>query len=152
VSDTAAHPGEIREVAAEGGLTAVVALTTTWAEFPHQWSALLDEVWRTARASSAIDPGRNVMLYLDDRPAVEVGVETTRPFEPIGRVVCSELPRGRALTATHRGRYEDLGVTHAAVVAECGLRGLTCVGPRWEIYGHIRDDSPPEVEVGYLVG
>ena len=54
--------------------TAVVPATTTWQEFPTVWKELLDDVWACLRAGG-IDRGcRNVMLYKDDRPRVEVGV------------------------------------------------------------------------------
>jgi hypothetical protein len=52
--------------------TAVVAEATTWKEFPQVWRALLAEVWTFLRDSD-LTPGRNVMLYKDDSPSVEVG-------------------------------------------------------------------------------
>jgi len=132
--------------------TAVVAETTTWAEFPELWRPLLDEVWRTIRASPEIAPGRNVMLYRDEVPNVEIGVEVEAPFASIGRVVCSALPAGRVVTATHRGPFENVGEAHEAVAAECRRRGLDRLGPRWEIYGHWNEAAPdPQVEVFYLV-
>src|SRR3954469_19349556 len=99
---------EVTERFAESRRTAVIAETTTWAAFPALWPELLDEVWRTVRANG-LEAGRNVMLYRDDLPSVEVGVEIGAAFEPLGRVVCSELPAGRVATATHRGPYAELG-------------------------------------------
>jgi hypothetical protein len=61
VADVAAHP------------TAVVAVTTTWQEFPTLWKELLDEVWTCLRAGGIHRGCRNVMLYRDDVPHVEVG-------------------------------------------------------------------------------
>jgi hypothetical protein len=55
--------------------TAVVAATTTWDEFPRLWRVLLDEVREHA-------DGRNVMLYRDDVPNVEVGVLVRGAFTP----------------------------------------------------------------------
>jgi len=57
--------------------TAVVAATTTWDEFPRLWRVLLDEVREHA-------DGRNVMLYRDDVPNVEVGVLVRGAFTPWG--------------------------------------------------------------------
>jgi hypothetical protein len=94
--------------------TAVVAEKTTWAAFPALWPKLLDEVWAAMRRSDAIAPGRNVMLYLDDAPSVEIGVEVSGPFEPVGRVVPSALPAGRAATA--HGSVEAIGAAHGAVI------------------------------------
>ena len=62
-----------------------------------------DEAVRAAGAQV----GRNVMLYKDDRPAVEVGVELLGPLEPSGRVSLSALPAGRAATTTDHGPTAD---------------------------------------------
>ena len=59
---------------------AVVATATSWAEFPGLWRSLLDEVREHAQ-------GRNVMVYLDDVPHVEVGVLVRGEFTPGGREV-----------------------------------------------------------------
>ena len=47
------------------------------------------------------------MLYKDDVPNVEIGVEAAAPFAAIGRVVSSTLPAGRVVTATHRGPFGE---------------------------------------------
>src|SRR5262249_59644118 len=65
--------------------TAVVAEATTWDEFPSRWPQLLDEVWAFVRRTG-LEAGRNVMVYKDDRPNVEVGVEVARPFAGDERV------------------------------------------------------------------
>ena len=132
--------------------TAIIAETTTWDAFPALWRELLTEVWEAVRGNELVRPGRNVMLYKDAVPNVEVGVEAAGPFPAIGRVVSSVLPAGRVLTATHRGPFEDVGATHAAVIRACDARGLRRLGPRWEIYGHWDESDPkPEVELYYLV-
>jgi effector-binding domain-containing protein len=132
--------------------TAVIAATTTWADWPQLWPALLDEVWREVRARPELTPGRNVMLYLDDAPTVEAGVEVTGPFADLGRVVCSSLPGGRVATTRLRGPYEQIGAAHEAVIRACDERGLRRLGPRWEVYGHSDESAhAPEVEVFYLV-
>jgi hypothetical protein len=130
--------------------TAVVAARTSWAAFPALWPRLLDEVWAAVRSSDGIAPGRNVMLYLDDVPNVEIGVEVGGPFEPIGRVVPSALPAGHAATA--RGWVEDIAAPHDAVAAWCEARGLARTGVHWEVYGHQREGSADvEVEVFHLL-
>jgi effector-binding domain-containing protein len=130
--------------------TAVVAETTTWEEYPELWRRLLDEVWTAVRSQDQIAPGRNVMLYKDDRPSVEVGVEVERSFEPLGRVVCSSLPAGRVATTTHRGSFE-VASAHEAVIAACDRLGLERLGPLWEIYGHWNKPGDEEVEIYHLV-
>jgi effector-binding domain-containing protein len=131
--------------------TAVIAETTSWAAFPEVWPRLLEEVWSAVRPSRAdIVPGRNVMLYKDDVPNVEVGVEIGGTFAAVGRIVPSALPAGRVVTATHRGSW-DVGPAHQAVIDECDRLGLERLGPRWEIYGHFNAPGDEEVEIYYLV-
>ena len=140
VKDAAARP------------TAVVAATTTWPEFPELWPALLDEVWACLRAAGITRGCRNVMLYRDNVPHVEVGVELLQPCSLIGRVVASSLPAGRVAMTVHRGAYTGLAAAHEAVVDWCTEHGLRLAGPRWEVYGPHSDD-PAEVwtEISWLL-
>jgi effector-binding domain-containing protein len=140
---------EVRVVTAVARPTAVVRATTSWEEFPTVWGKLLDRVWTFVRGSDLLNHGRNVMLYRDDVPNVEVGVEVTRAFPPGGRVVPSALPAGRAATTVHRGPYAGLGDAHRAVIDWCVTQGLAPAGTRWEVYGHHNDD-PAQLETeGY---
>ena len=132
--------------------TAVVPATTTWQAFPTLWQSLLDEVWACLRAGGVERGCPNVMLYLDDTPRVEVGVELRVPCPLIGRVVASALPAGQVAMTTHRGSYARLGAAHRAVLDWCAAAGRLPAGPRWEVYGPHRDD-PAAVwtEVAYLL-
>ncbi len=132
--------------------TAVVAATTTWQEFPSLWMGLLDEVWTCLRAGGVHSGCRNVMLYRDAQPRVEVGVELLRPCPLTGRVTASTLPAGRAATTVHRGSYAGLAAAHDAVHDWCATQGLQPAGPRWEVYGP-HDDDPANVwtEVFWLL-
>jgi effector-binding domain-containing protein len=128
-------------VAAPATPTAVIRQTTTWERFPSLWGELLDEVWGFVRAND-VRAGRNVMLYADDVPNVEVGVEVAAPFAPGGRVVASALPEGRAATTVVRGApsREGLAAGHAAVVEWARAGGHELTGTRWEVYDHWRDE------------
>ena len=86
--------------------TAVVAATTTWKELPTLWRTLLDQVWTCPRAGGVDRGCRNVMLYLDDTPHVEVGVALLQPCPLTGRVAASTLPAGQVAMTIHRGPYE----------------------------------------------
>ena len=133
--------------------TAVVAATTTWQEFPTLWKELLDDVWACLRAGGIHGGCRNVMLYRDDVPHVEVGVELRQPCPLTGRVIASSLPGGAVATTVHRGPYGELGAAHQAVVDWCAANGHRLAGLRWEVYGPHRDD-PAELrtDVHYLLG
>jgi effector-binding domain-containing protein len=118
--------------------TAVVAAETTWAEFPRMWGPMLDEVWsylRTDAPEGLYKHGHNIMLYKDDVPNVEVGVQVDGSFAPAGPVVSSTLPGGLVATATHTGPIASIGDTHQAVRVWSTANGYRLAGPRWEIYG-----------------
>jgi effector-binding domain-containing protein len=132
--------------------TAVVAAATTWPEFPALWKELLDEVWACLRAGGVHGGCPNVMLYLDDVPHVEIGVELRQPCPLTGRVIASSLPAGQVAVTVHRGPYGGLMAAHQAVLGWCAAQGYRPAGPRWEVYGPHRDD-PAELstEVSYLL-
>jgi effector-binding domain-containing protein len=118
--------------------TAVVAAATTWAEFPKLWGPMLDQVWSFLRGDAPeglYQQGHNIMLYQDDVPNVEVGVQVSGSFEPAGRVVASALPGGLVAVATHTGPVAGIGATHQAVCEWSKANGYRLAGPRWEIYG-----------------
>lgn len=144
---------QVSVVTAQERPIAVIAATTTWQEFPQVWKPLLDEVHAGVRWQGNGRKGRNVLLYLDDVPHVEIGVELDQPVGITGRVVESALPSGTVATMTHRGPYDAIGSTHDAIRAFCAERELALAGPRWEIYGH-HGDEPDELEtdVYYLLG
>ncbi len=73
-------------------------------------------------------------------------------FQTEGSVIPSALPAGEVATATHRGDYSTLGITHDAVREYAAAHGRDLAGPRWEIYGHARaDPSEAETEVFWLL-
>ena len=134
--------------------TAVVREATTWDAFPTRWRALLDEVWAFVRGEG-LTAGRNVMVYADDLPNVEVGVEVSEAFSPGERVMPSALPAGRAAHTISRGppTPEGLHAAHTAVLRWCAANAEQTTGVRWEVYGHWRDEDPQafETEIYWLV-
>jgi effector-binding domain-containing protein len=118
--------------------TAVVVAATTWADFPAVWGPMLDQVWSFLRGGAPAglyQHGHNIMLYKDDVPNVEVGVQVSGSFEPVGQVVPSTLPGGPVATATHTGPIAEIGDTHRAVREWSQASGYRPAGPCWEIYG-----------------
>jgi effector-binding domain-containing protein len=145
------HEITLREVPACP--TAVIAQATTWSEFPKVWPVLLDEVYAFVRAGGATQAGHNVMLYRDDVPNVEVGIQVAAPFQGSDRVVPSELPAGRVATTVLRGDYSGIHAAHVAVRAWCAARAHVLTGTRWEIYGDWHEDPEQlETEINYLLG
>lgn len=125
--------------------TAVIAETVAWEDFPRLWRPMLDEVYTFVRAcpeftaATANTPGphwTNVMLYRGEAPNVEVGVLAPCAFTPAGRIIESELPGGRAATATHAGNPATISETHDAIRRYALDQGLATTGVVWEVYGH----------------
>jgi effector-binding domain-containing protein len=142
----------------EQRVTAVIAQTTTWAEFHKVWGPLLDEVYTFVRGRPELATGtsgelwQNVMLYNNQQPEVEIGVLVSESFEPQGRVIESELPGGEVVTAVHSGDYATLGATHDAVRRYAAAQGRELAGPCWEIYGHAPPDpSAAQTEIFWLL-
>lgn len=118
--------------------TAVVAAAVTWAELPARWGPMLDTVWSFLRGEAPeglYEQGHNIMLYKDDVPSIEVGVQVTGSFEPSGDVAGSALPGGLVATAIHVGPVALIGGTHRAVCEWSKAMGYRLAGPRWEVYG-----------------
>jgi effector-binding domain-containing protein len=132
--------------------TAVRATTTTWEEFPRLWRPMLDDVYACLRRNGAGGQGGNVMLYLEDAGAVEVGVELISACTLDGSVIRSALPAGPVAWTVHRGPYDQLGRAHARLTRWCAEQGRELAGPRWEVYGDWREDPAElETEVYYLL-
>jgi effector-binding domain-containing protein len=143
---------DVQVVTATARPTAVVAAATTWREFPQLWRHLLDQVYAFLATSDVKQTGHNVMLYKDDVPNVEVGVEVEASFSSSGPVVSSALPAGVVAIAVHRGSYDGLDAAHQAVWDWCAAIGREPAGPRWEIYGDWHEDPAQlETEVHYLL-
>jgi effector-binding domain-containing protein len=140
--------------------TAVVADTVAWEDFPRRWRPMLDEVYTFVRqcpefaAALKGQPGphwTNVMVYRGEAPNVEVGVLAPAAFTPQGRVVASELPGGRAATATHPANPGTIGETHDAVREYAHANGLARTGLVWEVYGHPDESGGVDTEVFHLL-
>jgi effector-binding domain-containing protein len=132
---------EVRVIEVAARPTVVARATTTWSAFPSIWKGLLDEVWACVRAAGVERGCPNVMLYADDVPHVEVGVELAPPIALSGRVVASNLPAGSVATTVHFGSYAGLRSAHEAVVAWCAAHNLALSRTRWEVYGPNNDDT-----------
>jgi effector-binding domain-containing protein len=63
------------------------------------------------------------MLYQDDVPHVEIGVELRQPCPLTGRVMASSLPAGQVAVTVHRGPYAGLMAAHRAVTGWCSAQG-----------------------------
>jgi effector-binding domain-containing protein len=142
----------VRLAEVEARPTAVVAARTTWQEFPVLWGQLLGEVWGCLRAGGISRGCRNIMLYLDSVPNVEVGVLLDRPCPLTGRVTASALPAGSVAMTVHHGPFGEVPAAHDAVIDWCAAHGHPTTGARWEVYGPHNDDPAQQwTEVYWLL-
>jgi len=109
-------------------------------------------LWACLHAGGINRGCRNIMLYWDDVPHVEVGVELLVPCPLTGRVVASALPAGQVAMTVHHGPYSGLAAAHRAVLDWCAAQGKRKTGTRWEVYGPHNDDlAKVWTEVYYLL-
>ena len=105
------------------------------------WRPALDKVWAFIRSQPGLwAEGHNVFLYHHpNEPGAllvcDFGVEVTRTFEGEGEVQPAETPAGDAAVAVHRGAYDRMPDTHAAIAAWLAATGRKPAGQTWEIYG-----------------
>lgn len=114
-------------------------------------------VWNVIRSQKLTGAGCNLAVYLDDRISVEAGVELESEFTGLGNVVPSLTPAGWVVTSSHFGPYGQLGLAHDAIHRWCRENNRVLAGPRWEVYGHWKDEwncDPSAVltDVYYLLG
>ncbi len=150
------EPVEVIDVAPRP--TAVMRETTAWPELSTTIRRLLDHVWEVMgsepmSSSLSHDPfGENIILYLDPRPTIEVGVLVADPIIATDGIEPSVLPGGRIARAVHRGPYELLSTTHEEVRGWCAANGLELAGTSWEHYGHWHDDPDQlETAIAYML-
>lgn len=118
---------------------AVVRRVARPAELPRFVPEFCGLVWSALKAQG-IRGGRNIAIYWDDAIHLEAGVELPGSFTEHEPVIRSATPAGLTVTTTHLGPYHTLGVAHDAIWAWAAEHGHRLAGPRWEIYGHWREE------------
>jgi effector-binding domain-containing protein len=128
---------------------AVVQMETNTAELTEQIEKSFTAVYAAVNSGKIPHPGNNVIVYRQigsGEVEVECGVQVSGGFEGAGEVVYRASPGGRVATTLHRGPYDRLGETHAALVAWSRSHGLRPTGIFWEVYGDWSDD-PQQLRV-----
>jgi len=119
---------------------------------------LLPRVFAHAQREGLAFTGQPFTRYV----ATGVGLVTIEAGMPIatagtsaGEIEAVELPGGSAAVAIHRGPYDRLRDTHAAIERWLDANGLEAGGAPWEVYvtdpGHQPDPAQWETEVIYPV-
>jgi effector-binding domain-containing protein len=134
--------------------TAVVRVTGMAADLPVMIGGAFEQTSRAIEASGAAYAGPPFARYftVGEQIDAEVGFPFVGKVEPAGHVYVSRLPGGRAVTMTHVGPYEELGVAWARVRGWLDEQGLRSSDIPWECYLTGPDEpGPPLTEIAFPV-
>ena len=115
---------------------------------------LFPEVMAFVQASAAEPAGPPFSRYLcmkEEEWEIACGIGVSRPLPGDGQVEASELPGGAAVTTMHRGRYEALGASWAALQRWVEDNGKVPTEAPWELYwtdpGTVKDPAEWRTEI-----
>jgi len=141
---TKTGPGECRIVTVERQFTAVVKAMVPMANIPDTQRSSRAKI-KAALPSLGVGPvGRSCTLWrppVDGRLDMELGMIVSRPFEPVGEVVPSALPAGRAAQFRLVGPFDGIPRAWQTLFDWCAGEKLKRANVNWEIYEDWNDDS-----------
>jgi hypothetical protein len=130
-------------VTVERQLTAVVRAKVPLAEIPRAERSARAKL-EAALPSLDVGPlGQTLTLWRPPANGImdmEPGVLVARTFEPVGEVVPSSVPAGRAAYFLHVGSYEGIPGAWNTLFEWCAKQKLELAGLNWQIYGDWNDD------------
>ncbi len=135
--------GEFSIITVERQLTAAVKVKVPMAQIPHGERSARAKLGAALPALDVGPLGHAFTLWRTPGEGwfeMEPGVLVARTFAPVGEVVPSELPAGRATRVPLTGPYEGIPGAWDALFAWCRERGLTLAGTNWQVYEHESDD------------
>ena len=115
---------------------AVVRVSGPASDMPRMFGEAFAATARAIQASRGRIDGPPFARYLafGHRVVAEVGFPFVGRLVEDGHVHRTELPGGRAVTATHVGPYETIGMTWDASRLWIDEQDLEVAGPAWEVY------------------
>jgi effector-binding domain-containing protein len=140
-----AKPGECSVVTVERRLAAVIKAQVPMREIPEAQRALRAKIDAALPSLDAGPLGLRFTLWSPPLNDMEPGILVSRAFEPVGEVVPSALPAGRAAHFLLVGPYDGIPGAWQTLFAWCSEKGLKLAGINWEIYGDWNDD-PSKLE------
>ncbi len=118
--------------------TAAVQVMVAFADLPAAERWAREKLAEALPGIQAEPPGSSFTLCRiprGNRMHMEPGVVVMGPFDPVGDVVASELPAGRAVRQVLVGPLEKLPEAWPALFSWCMSRGLRLEGAFWQVYG-----------------
>ena len=135
--------GECSIVTVERRLTAVIKTMVPMAEIPQAQRAARAKIDAALPKLDVAPAGPSLTLWrppTDGRLDMEPGVLVSRTFEPVGEIVPSATPAGRAVHFRLVGNYDGLPGAWHTLFAWCAEQKLKLAGVNWEIYGDQKED------------
>lgn len=140
---TSSKPGECSVVTVERRITAVVKAIVPMAEIPEAQRSSRRKIDAALKSLDVEPVGPSCTLWrpsTDGRLDMEPGVVVSRAFEPVGEVVTSALPAGRAARFLLVGPFDGLSGAWQTLFGWCAKENLKPAGINWEIYGDFNSD------------
>lgn len=142
-------------VTVEKNHTAVVPAHVAFAELPNAERSARRALAEALPRPDVAPTGDTFTLSrapADGRIYIEPGVIVARPFAPIGEVVASSLPAGRAVRYLLIGPFDQLPQAWPALFAWCRQHGHKTEGTFWQVYGpHAADPAQQETTLYALL-
>ncbi|MGL4287028.1 MAG: GyrI-like domain-containing protein [Phreatobacter sp.] len=137
------NPAECSIVTVERQITAVVKAIVPMSEIPEAQRSSRRKIDAALKSLDVAPVGASCTLWrpsTDGRLDMEPGVVVSRAFAPVGDVVASALPAGRAARFLLVGPFGGLGCAWQTLFAWCAKEELKLAGINWEIYGDLNNE------------
>jgi len=137
-------PGACRIVTVDRQLTAVVKVAAAMSAVPEAERGARRKLSAAMPSFAPEEIGAGFTLWRPPANGVlsmEPGVIVTRDFAPIGEVVPSALPAGRAASFLLKGSYEGMAGAWQTLFDWCKAEKLTLAGVNWQLYGPFTDKT-----------
>ena len=114
-----------------------IRATTTMDRIAQLMGPLFGEVHGYIRQQGQSPSGMPLTIYHSmngNSVELECALPVASPLAGTDRIRACELPAGTIATVTHRGPYDELPATWAALTGWMKSQGLEAAGAPWEVY------------------
>jgi len=143
---TKATAGECSVVTVERQFAAVIRTLVPMPDIPQAERSLRAKLDAAIAALDVGPLGHRFTLWhppIDGRLDMQPGILVSRTFAPMGEVVSSALPAGRAAHLVLVGPYDGLPAAWGRLFGWCAEQGLQLAGINWQVYA---EDDPAQPE------
>jgi effector-binding domain-containing protein len=136
---------QCRIVTVERQLAAVIEANVGMDELMKSQQTLRPKLAATVRSLDVGPVGHTFTRWrfpVNGRIDLHPGILVSKPFAPIGDVVPSELPAGRAAQYLYVGGYEGIPQAWQTLFDWCNAEKLKLAGLNWEIYDETSGPTP----------